>query len=789
MPDADRVKEIFADALERPGTEREEFVANRCGTDEALRTEVEALLAISRGAGRFLSRATIEPGGHERAGTRIGPYKLLQLIGEGGFGSVFMAEQESPVRRRVALKIIKLGMDTKTVVARFEQERQALAMMDHPNIAKVLDAGATDRGRPYFVMELVKGDPITTYCDKNNLEIKDRLGLLAQVCQAVQHAHTKGVIHRDLKPSNILVATQDGKPLARVIDFGIAKATDHRLTEKTVFTEFRQLIGTPEYMSPEQAEGGLDIDTRTDVYSLGVLLYELLTGTTPFDAERLRSAAWAEMQRIIREVEPPKPSTRLSKSSETLPSIAAHRRTEPRRLGAIMRGELDWIAMKALEKDRSRRYESAGNLGADVLRYLAGEAVTAAPPSTRYRVRKFVRRHRAGVITGGLVFAALVLGMVGTTASLLHARDQRDRAVEAESRATEQLVKAEKARADADQAREESDRFNRIANAVSDFFTLDVLNLKPTPPGMPELTVREVLERVPEKIGQHFSTEPSVEGIIRERVGQLYRNMGQPVRAAEFLERGAVLLAQGLGPENRRTLMARQRLGELYLDLGRYAEAEAAFDQVHQARMRVLGADNNFTWNSMLRRGTARVWGGKIEEGTRDVETAEREFVRLYGPKTRAWLIALRTRIECYNQAGRSPEAERLTQAALEDIRSVKDLAPAEADFRTLLGMSLSRQGRYQDALIELDWALTTKAKGLPPDHPDMLEIRVERAQVLAGLNRDQEALPEFRDLYSVLEPLHGQGAPACKRVAGALADIAIKAGDEPEAAKWRARR
>lgn len=334
------------------------------GDDRQLRTEVQALLDADARAGAFMSSPTIDEmpvppdaatataSFQEAPGTRIGVYKLLQLIGEGGFGSVFMAEQEQPVVRKVALKVIKLGMDTLAVIARFEAERQARAIMGHPNIAKVLDAGATETGRPFFVMELCTGEPINDYCDKHSLSITQRLELFAQVCAAVQHAHTKGITHRDIKPSNVLVSTQDGKPHANVIDFGIAKATASKLMEKTLFTEHRQLIGTPEYMSPEQAEGSLDIDTRTDVYSLGVLLYKLLTGTTPFSSKELRSAAYAEVQRIIREVEPPKPSTRLSANTESLASIAATRDTEPRKLGMIIRGERDWIVMKALEKGR-----------------------------------------------------------------------------------------------------------------------------------------------------------------------------------------------------------------------------------------------------------------------------------------------------------------------------------------------------------------------------------------------------------------------------------------------------
>ena len=376
----------------------------------------------------FHAAPTIDAPLPEGVGQKVGPYKLLQLLGEGGFGLVFLAEQSEPVKRRVALKVIKQGMDTRQVMARFEQERQALAMMDHPGIAKVLDAGATETGRPYFVMELVKGEPVTAYCDKHNLPIRERLELFAQICAAVQHAHTKGIIHRDLKPSNVLVSAQDGPPRAQVIDFGIAKATAGNLTEKTLFTEHRQLIGTPEYMSPEQAEGSLDIDTRTDVYALGVLLYELLTGSTPFDSRSLRSAAFGEILRIIREVDPPSPSTRLGESAATLVTVAARRHTEPRKLSSALRGELDWIVMKALEKDRRRRYETANGLALDIRRYLAGEPVTAAPPSAAYRVRKFVRRHKVAVTAASLVVAAMMAAVVGISWQASVARAERDKA-------------------------------------------------------------------------------------------------------------------------------------------------------------------------------------------------------------------------------------------------------------------------------------------------------------------------------------------------------------------------
>jgi serine/threonine protein kinase/tetratricopeptide (TPR) repeat protein len=401
---------------------RQALLDERCGEDDDLKRRVVALLRAAEENDSFLESpafedqqtAPIRPIA-EGPGTVIGLYKLLQQIGEGGMGVVFMAEQSQPIQRTVALKIIKPGMDTRQVIARFEAERQAVAMMDHPNIAKVLDAGTTDSGRPYFVMELVKGVPITKYCDEKHLSLRARLELFIQVCQAVQHAHQKGIIHRDIKPTNVLVAEYDNHAVPKVIDFGVAKATAQRLTERTMFTEFGQVLGTMEYMSPEQSKfNQLDIDTRSDIYSLGVLLYELLAGSTPFEGKRLHAAAFDEMLRIIREEEPPKPSTRLT-ASDTLASIAANRHIDPARLSKDVRGELDWIVMKALEKDRNRRYETASGFAADIERHLHDEPVQAGPPSAAYRLRKFARRNRVAFSTAALVLVALVAGTIVST--------------------------------------------------------------------------------------------------------------------------------------------------------------------------------------------------------------------------------------------------------------------------------------------------------------------------------------------------------------------------------------
>ena len=734
-PDLERARAIFLHAVGRlPADQWDAYVADACQGDSVVEARARHLLGAHAEAGSFLERPavgpvdpdtppttfpdTTAPAAGPGAGAVIaGRYKLLEKIGEGGMGEVWVADQADPLRRKVALKLIKVGMDTKTVLARFEVERQALALMDHPNIAKVHDGGVTEAGRPFVVMELVRGTPITRYCDEHKLTPVDRLGLFVDVCAAVQHAHQKGVIHRDLKPSNVLVGLYDGRPVVKVIDFGVAKAVGQPLTERTLHTGFGTVVGTPEYMSPEQATlDNLDVDTRSDVYSLGVVLYELLTGTTPVTRRRVREAALLEVLRVVREEDPPRPSTRLG-TTEELPSIAASRGLEPRKLSGLVRGELDWIVMKALEKDRGRRYESATALGEDLRRYLAGEPVQAVPASAAYRVRKFVRKHRGPVAGAAAVLLVLVGGVIGTTWGLLRAERARE---------------AEAARAGAEaRERQQAQQNLDLAYQVLDDLYVDVPN-------------RRLDEQAP------------VSAEDRDRLG----------RALGFYE---VLAGQEPnGPDGRRKAgQAYRRVGEIQHRLGQYEPAAAAARRGVEL-LEAAAADPAAT-------GDLRVELGRCQNNLglslmalgrwEPAETAVRRAIDLYqgwvdehpaDARGRAFLGRGQSNLAVVlTQTGRHREAGEAGRRALDVFAGLAGDDPRFEHLRALAAVNLTniqmRQGDAAGAEAYARQAIAVYAglAGADPTDPGPLEgwakANLNLGGLLARTNRPAEAEGPFR--------------------------------------------
>jgi len=677
VANADRIIDLLHEAKAKPaGVERERFLAEACGDDTALKEQILSLLEADAEEGKsdFLKinqilRPTIPV--TQKPGDRIGRYKVLEQIGEGGCGVVYMAEQEEPVRRRVALKVIKLGMDTKQVIARFEAERQALAMMDHPNIAKVLDAGATETGRPFFVMELVRGIKITDYCDQNNLSTNERLALFIQVCQAIQHAHQKGIIHRDIKPSNILVTQHDDLAVPKVIDFGIAKATSGQLTDKTVFTAFTQFIGTPAYMSPEQAQmSGLDIDTRSDIYSLGVLLYELLTGHTPFDPKELLAAGLDEMRRKIREDEPAKPSTRLSTmQAMDLTTVAKRRHVEPPKLIHLIRGDLDWLVMKCLEKDRTRRYETANGLAADIQRHLRNEPVVARPPSNLYRFQKAIQRNKFAFGSAAAVLLALLIGLAVSVEMGL-------------------------------KARREAAKSRHVAQ-----FLVDMLsgNYPSVALGRDSTLLREMASNSSVSIKIKLKDEPEVAAEMELVLADVYRSQQEYDKMAESAQEASRLASGSIGKNSVLNAEAFLSLGYALRHLRRLPEAESAIVQAVAILRQKLGNESVEVAKALNALNVVLENEGKLAEAERVIREAIAIDIKLSPDRESLPLAAHYERLArtllTSGSTNRLPEAEEVLRKAIAiETRLAGEKYPDLVFTHFSMAQLLEQQGRLSGA-------------------------------------------------------------------------------------------
>jgi eukaryotic-like serine/threonine-protein kinase len=662
------------------------------------------------GADRTLSAGA---SGSMAAG-QIGPYRLLQVLGEGGMGEVWLAEQTKPIHRTVALKLIKTGMDTKAVVARFESERQALALMDHPNIARVFDAGATPEGRPYFVMEYVPGLPITEYCDKHRLTIPERLELFIQVCDGVQHAHQKAIIHRDLKPSNVLVVEQDNRAVPKIIDFGLAKATAQRLTDKTLFTELGMMLGTPEYMSPEQADQTeQNIDTRTDVYSLGIVLYQLLVGMLPFEGQAARAGTLEAILRMIREQEPPKPSTKIRSLGDTSNALAEKRREEPRLFARHLQGELDWITMKALEKDRARRYPSPAELGADIRRHLRDEPVSAGPPSAMYRASKFIRRHRFGVISAGTVLLLLIIFAVAMAVQARRIAKERDRA----------------------------NRQAEVAQRVADFMTNMFKVSDPSAARGNTITAREILDKASTQIETGLSTDPELRAQMMEVMGNVYINLGLYRQAESLLEPSLEIRRRVLGPRNADTAASMTSLAWLMEREGRPADAEKLQREALDIDRQTIGSDNPLTLTLMGNLASSLADQRRNQEAEKlQTETLNRER-RVLGAESNSTLATMNNLALTYMHEGRYADAEKLERQAVETRRRV--FGPDNPDVLAgnfSLGVILFHEKRFADAETLLRQTQLDESRVLGPDHPETLKTMGALANDLADEQHYEDA-------------------------------------------------
>ncbi len=683
------------------------------------------------------------------AGSLIGPYHLLQPIGQGGMGEVWLAEQKEPVRRRVAVKLIKAGMDTREVVARFESERQALALMDHPAIAKVFDAGSTPQGRPYFVMEFVTGIPITEYCDQHKMTPRERLELFIRVCEGVQHAHQKAIIHRDLKPSNILVGEVDGKPMPRIIDFGVAKATAQRLTAETMFTRVGTLVGTPGYMSPEQADStGVDVDTRTDVFSLGVVLYELLVGVLPLDFRKL---ALDEILRRQREEDAPRPSTKLRTLGEKSHVTAQNRGSDPPTLARQLRGDLDAITLKALEKDRARRYATPMELAADIGRYLRNEPVLARPASTAYRARKYVRRHRIGVAVAAGLVVLLIASGVAQTIQLRRTTRERDRA-------------------------------DRITTFMTDMFNVS----DPSAARGNSITAREILDKASKEIDAGLVKDPELQAQMMHVMGNVYEKLGLYPQAQSLLTKAVEVRRRTLGPENPVTLQSRGALGWVLQEQGQYTEAEKLLRETLDTRRRVLGPEHPDTLESMNGLAATLDVEGKYSEAEKlDRETVDIRRRVLGGEHPDTLRTMSNLAIVLLNQ-GRYAEAEKLDRETLEIRRRVlgQDHPDTLASMGYLAAVLL-RDRRFPEAEQLYREVLDIQRRILGQGHPRTLQSTGDLAATLDGEHRYPEAEKVYRELLEIEGRVLGPEHPETLQTMGNLGTVLLNQKRAAEAEKW----
>jgi eukaryotic-like serine/threonine-protein kinase len=759
---------IFTEALGLSVEKRAAFLDKACGGDERLRRKVEGLLKSHEQIGDFLeetadvavSQARISAMADETPLDRIGRYKLLQQIGEGGCGIVFMAEQEEPVRRRVALKIIKPGMDTKSVIARFEAERQALALMDHPSIAKVFDAGATESGRPYFVMELVRGVKITEYCDEHSLTTEERLKLFVQVCAAIQHAHQKGIIHRDIKPSNILVTvTPEGAALPVVIDFGIAKPTmNQRLTDKTLFTAFEMFIGTPAYISPEQAAlTSVDVDTRSDIYSLGVLLYELLTGSKPFDTVELLKDGIDEIRRVIREEEPVRPSTRLSKlKSADLTTVAQRRKSEPPKLIRAICGDLDWIVMKALEKDRARRYETANGLALDVERFLDHEAVLARPPSRLYRFGKTVQRNKVLFFCIGVIATLLIASLVAVTASLARERQAR-REAQTEATKSQQVTKFLE------------EMLQGVGPSVAH--------------GRDTTIIEEILDRTAQRVGAELTNQPAVELPLREIIGRVYWEIGKYERAEKSHLAEVVLSRKLFGDESETTASALCNLGNAYWKLRKLAEAEAVYTESLKIRRRLMGEESAEVAEVLNHLGNVLRRQRKLVESEELTRKGLAIRQKLFGNEHLDVADSLRNLSMVLVDRGELAEAELSARTMLAIRRRLLDndhslIASALTDVAWVVG----NNGNREEAELLEAQAFDIRRGNLGSKHPDVAKSVYLFGDRMRQRGNLTEAHPILNVALSIQRELLGEDHPDVLATLRSLILILEKEGKWTEA-------